>query len=89
MTNNIVDTDTGAFGIGRVLAQTGRNMTMIERVVVDQLINLCGFNSFAHVRSNEVHQLRVEAARGSHVLPVGLSKSDFWPSSDHGGNSCK
>ena len=64
VTDHFVHTGAKTVGI-RFVSKTGRNMTMIHRVFVDQLIQFQSRRSRFDEGSDVVHQFRVEMTRGT------------------------
>ena len=69
--------DAGANGVGvAVVAQTGRSVAVLDRVVVGQLVNRSSRDAGADVWTQEIHHFGVEAARGSEGIAVRVSSID-------------
>ena len=69
--------DAGANGVGvAVVAQTGRSVAVLDRVVVGQLVNRLSRDAGADVWTQEIHHFGVEAARGSEGIAVRVSGID-------------
>jgi len=65
MADHLVDARTATTRKTPV-AETGWDMAMVERVVVYQPVNFTGRDSRLNMGTDEVHQLGIKAAGGSH-----------------------
>jgi hypothetical protein len=65
--------DAGADALGKSLvAEAGGNVAVIERVVVNQAIELGSANAGDDLRTKEVHQLCVETARSAQSITLSF-----------------
>ena len=86
VTDHIVDTRATAFGKRKLLsgiAQTSRDMTVVQRVLMNQTVNFSRSNSRSDMGANKVHQLSIERTRSTHLLPLCFFQPDSWSSPDH------
>ncbi len=65
VTDHVVDAGTAALGKPLVV-EAGRDVPMLDRVLVDQPINLAGRDAGLHMRAHVIHQFGIELARRSH-----------------------
>lgn len=73
MANHIVDTDTTAFGKGKLLSgitETGGCMAMVQSKFMNQSIDFPGLDPRLDVRSNKIQNPRIELAGQSHLLAL-------------------
>ena len=86
MTNYIVDADTAAFG-ERVfvagVAETSRRVSVIERVVMDQFVQLTGRHTLVHMRPDKIENLSIKPPRLTHLFLLCLIQAILSFSTDH------
>lgn len=71
--DDVVDADATAFGIRSVfawIAQAGRRMSVIKRIVVHQLIDASRLDSGGDMRANKINELGIEATGQPHLLAI-------------------